>query len=206
MQKTFLILFTSLFLFSCEKSAEKNYKTLPVETFLSGGLEREYTLYIPPSASKNSPLVFMLHGLGSTNTIIMNYSQMNQVADKYGFAVCYPQGIKSSKASIYTKKGSTFWNVGYDTHKDETVNDIEFITSLAQYLQNEHNFNPEKTFCAGMSNGGDMSYLLGCQAPDVFKAIAPITGCMMGWSYDSCNQNDPLPVFQVHGTADNTTY
>ena len=199
MHKTILILFTSLFLFSCEKSAEKNYKALPIETFLSGGLERGYTLYIPPSASKNSPLV------GSTNTIIMNYSQMNQVADKYGFAVCYPQGIKSSKASIYTKKGSTFWNVGYDTHKDETVNDIEFITSLAQYLQNEHNFNPEKTFCAGMSNGGDMSYLLGCQAADVFKAIAPITGCMMGWIYDSCNQNDPLPVFQVHGTADNTT-
>ena len=136
----------------------------------------------------------------------MNYSQMNMVADKYGFAVCYPQGIKSSKKSIYTKKGSTFWNVGYETHKDETVDDIGFITSLAKHLQSEHGFNPEKTFCAGMSNGGDMSYLLGCQSADVFKAIAPITGCMMGWIYDSCNQNDPLPVFQVHGTADNTTY
>ena len=57
-----------------------------------------------------------------------------------------------------------------------------------------------------MSNGGDMSYLLGCEAPDIFKAIAPITGCMMGWIYDSCNKNDPVPVFQVHGTADKTTY
>ena len=57
-----------------------------------------------------------------------------------------------------------------------------------------------------MSNGGDMSYLLGCEAPDIFKAIAPITGCMMGWIYESCNKNDPVPVFQIHGTADNTTY
>ena len=206
MHKNILIFIASLLFFSCENSEQKDYKTLPIEAFLSGGLEREYMLYVPPSAQKNSPLIFMLHGLGSTNSIIMNYSQMNLVADKYGFSVCYPQGIKSSKRSIYTKKGSTFWNVGYETHKDETVDDIGFITSLAKYLQSEHGFDPEKTFCAGMSNGGDMSYLLGCQAPDVFKAIAPITGCMMGWIYDSCNQKDPLPVFQVHGTADNTTY
>ena len=88
MHKNILFFIFALLLFSCEKSAKKDYKTLPVEIFLSGGLEREYMLYIPPSAQKNIPLVFILHGLGSTNTIIMNYSQMNLVADKYGFAVC----------------------------------------------------------------------------------------------------------------------
>ena len=163
-------------------------------------------LYIPQSAEKNSPLVFMLHGLGSTHTIIMNYSQMNQVADKHGFAVCYPQGIRGAENTRHTKKGAPFWNVGYETHKNETVDDVSFIKSLAIYLQQEYNLDPEKTFCAGMSNGGDMSYLLGCEAPDIFKAIAPITGCMMGWIYESCNKNDPVPVFQVHGTADKTTY
>ena len=50
-----------------------------------------------------------------------------------------------------------------------------------------------------------MSYLLGCEVPDIFRAIAPIAGCMMGWIYDSCNKNGPVPVFQVHGTADKTT-
>ncbi len=163
-------------------------------------------LYIPQSAEKNSPLVFMLHGLGSTHTIIMNYSQMNQVADKHGFVVCYPQGIRGAENTRHTKKGTPFWNVGYETHKNETVDDVSFIKSLAIYLQQEYNLDPEKTFCAGMSNGGDMSYLLGCEAPDIFKAIAPITGCMMGWIYESCNKNDPVPVFQVHGTADKTTY
>ena len=57
-----------------------------------------------------------------------------------------------------------------------------------------------------MSNGGDMSYLLGCQAPEVFKAIASITGCMMEWIYKSCDNNSPIPVFQIHGTKDNITY
>ena len=196
----------TLFFVSCKNSRKKDLITLPVQTFLSGGLEREYMLYIPQSAEKNSPLVFMLHGLGSTHTIIMNYSQMNQVADKHGFVVCYPQGIRGAENTRHTKKGTRFWNVGYETHKNETVDDVSFIKSLAIYLQQEYNLDPEKTFCAGMSNGGDMSYLLGCEAPDIFKAIAPITGCMMGWIYDSCNKNDPVPVFQVHGTADKTTY
>ena len=196
----------TLFVVSCKNSRKKDLITLPVQTFLSGGLEREYMLYIPQSAEKNSPLVFMLHGLGSTHTIIMNYSQMNQVADKHGFVVCYPQGIRGAENTRHTKKGTPFWNVGYETHKNETVDDVSFIKSLAIYLQQEYNLDPEKTFCAGMSNGGDMSYLLGCEAPDIFKAIAPITGCMMGWIYDSCNKNDPVPVFQVHGTADKTTY
>ena len=196
----------TLFVVSCKNSRKKDLITLPVQTFLSGGLEREYMLYIPQSAEKNSPLMFMLHGLGSTHTIIMNYSQMNQVADKHGFAVCYPQGIRGAENTRHTKKGTPFWNVGYETHKNETVDDVSFIKSLAIYLQQEYNLDPEKTFCAGMSNGGDMSYLLGCEAPDIFKAIAPITGCMMGWIYESCNKNDPVPVFQVHGTADKTTY
>ena len=196
----------TLFVVSCKNSRKKDLITLPVQTFLSGGLEREYMLYIPQSAEKNSPLVFMLHGLGSTHTIIMNYSQMNQVADKHGFVVCYPQGIRGAENTRHTKKGTPFWNVGYETHKNETVDDVSFIKSLAIYLQQEYNLDPEKTFCAGMSNGGDMSYLLGCEAPDIFKAIAPITGCMMGWIYESCNKNDPIPVFQVHGTADKTTY
>ena len=196
----------TLFVVSCKNSRKKDLITLPVQTFLSGGLEREYMLYIPQSAEKNSPLVFMLHGLGSTHTIIMNYSQMNQVADKHGFVVCYPQGIRGAENTRHTKKGTPFWNVGYETHKNETVDDVSFIKSLAIYLQQEYNLDPEKTFCTGMSNGGDMSYLLGCEAPDIFKAIAPITGCMMGWIYESCNKNNPVPVFQVHGTADKTTY
>ena len=196
----------TLFVVSCKNLRKKDLITLPVQTFLSGGLEREYMLYIPQSAEKNSPLMFMLHGLGSTHTIIMNYSQMNLVADKHGFVVCYPQGIRGAENTRHTKKGTPFWNVGYETHKNETVDDVSFIKSLAIYLQQEYNLDPEKTFCAGMSNGGDMSYLLGCEAPYIFKAIAPITGCMMGWIYDSCNKNDPVPVFQVHGTADKTTY
>ena len=55
-----------------------------------------------------------------------------------------------------------------------------------------------------MSNGGDMSYMLGCQADDIFKAIAPVAGCMMEEIYNTCNPG-PTPVFEIHGTNDGVT-
>ena len=196
-----LILFLPVLFITCKNMPEDN-----LIAFEMDGKTRQYMLYIPESLKANAPLVFVIHGLGSSAAIIRGFSRMDQIAEKNGFAVCYPQGTRSAENTRHTKKGTRFWNVGYETHKNETVDDVSFIKSLAIYLQQEYNLDPEKTFCAGMSNGGDMSYLLGCEAPYIFKAIAPITGCMMGWIYDSCNKNDPVPVFQVHGTADKTTY
>ena len=196
-----ILLTVFIFVVSCGGKTDQS-----LFSFKSGGIDRKYILYIPKSAPHNAPLVFVLHGLGGTAELIREYSQMDKVAEKYGFAVCYPQGTGGSENTEYTKKGTPFWNVGYETHKNETVDDVLFITDLAKHLQLEFNLDPEKTFCSGMSNGGDMSYLLACQAPDVFRAIAPITGCMMEWIYSSCNKENPIPVFQVHGTDDNTTY
>ena len=77
---------------------------------------------------------------------------MDKVADKYGFAVCYPQGTGGSMDTKYTKKGTNFWNVGYDVHKNETVDDVDFLTHLALFLQDKYKLDLEKTFCTGMSN------------------------------------------------------
>ena len=201
MIKYISIIIIILFMFSCTNDNRTSFLQ-----FESGGLERDYLLYLPEGLKPESPLVFVLHGLGGTATGIREYSQMDKIADENGFAVCYPQGTGGIEDTKYTKKGTPFWNVGYEIHKNETVDDITFITSLAGFLQEKYNLDSEKTYCSGMSNGGDMSYLLGCQAPDVFKAIAPITGCMMEKMYSTCNSNDAIPVFHVHGTSDNTTY
>ena len=201
MVKLILTFFYLTLFFSCSKNKDQLSFV-----FEHDGIAREYMLYIPNTIKPQAPLIFVLHGLGSTNSHIRDYSQMDLVADKNCFAVCYPQGTGSTKNTIHTKKGSSFWNVGYEIHKNEIVDDVSFLTSLAIYLQQEYNLDPEKTFCTGMSNGGDMSYLLGCQASEVFKAIASITGCMMEWIYKSCDNNSPIPVFQVHGTKDNITY
>ena len=167
--------------------------------FSHGGLNREYYLYVPDSLVVDAPLLFVFHGYSGSASGIMNYSGLNQIADDNGFVVCYPQGLIDDW-------DYSFWNVGYDWHVDETVDDVGFSTFLAQYLQTEYNLSAQNTFSTGMSNGGDMSYLLACQASDVFRAIAPVAGCMMTWLYNSCAPVNPVPVFEIHGTDDDVTW
>ena len=124
-----------------------------------GGLNRSYYLYLPDSISMGAPLVFVLHGFTGTAQGIMTYSGMNDIADDHQFVVCYPQGRMDSN-------GNTFWNVGYDFHQDQTVDDLGFLVELAHYLQSEYNLSRNNTFATGMSNGGEMSYLLACNASD----------------------------------------
>ena len=165
--------------------------------FNDNGQTREYYLYIPNSIQDNAPLVFVLHGYTGSAGGIMGYSGMNEIAQENGFAVCYPQGLSD-------QSGNNFWNVGYEFHDNQMVNDVNFLSSLANYLQDEYNLSEENTFSTGMSNGGDMSYMLACQANDVFKAIAPVAGCMMEEIYNTCDSS-PVPVFEIHGNNDNVT-
>ena len=169
------------------------------QTFFIGGQERQYYLYLPDGISDDAPLVFVLHGYSGDAFGIMNYSGMNQVADDNGFAVCYPQGLSDDW-------DYNFWNVGYDWHEYETVDDVEFLTELAEHLRGEYDLSRDHVFSTGMSNGGDMSYLLACEASEIFRAIAPVAGCMMTWIYDSCDPIDPIPVFEIHGTDDDVTW
>lgn len=169
-----------------------------LSTFIHNDLERKYIIYLPAELPADAPLVFMLHGYGGSANETKSFSNMNAVADENLFAVCYAQGTKDNW-------DLNFWQVGYDFHADQDVDDVDFLDSLAVYLQNEYNLSSENTFCAGFSNGGDMSYLNACKNTDVFRAVAPVAGCLMQWIHDDCTAPVPIPVFEIHGTDDDVT-
>ncbi len=167
--------------------------------YTHGGIERDYILYRPECAQNQSPLIFVFHGYTGTANGIMEYSNMNSIADTNCFTVCYPQGIVDDY-------NNTFFNVGYSFHWNESVDDVGFIISLAEYLQNEYNLSTINTFTTGMSNGGDFSYLLSCQESTKFKAAAPIAGVMMEWIFNTCVPESPIPILEIHGTNDNVSW
>lgn len=164
--------------------------------FKSGGRERIYFLHLPQELPKNAPLVFVLHGYGGSAAGMARFSEMNPVADRHGFAVCYPQGVEGEDQL-------NSWNAGYSNPR---VDDVRFLSELARHLQHELGLSRENTFSAGMSNGGDMCYVLACRKPDVFSAVAPVAGCMMESTFQSCGNLDPVPLMEIHGTADSTTF
>ena len=167
-------------------------------TFEHDGIDRQYLYYEPANLNENSPLVFVMHGYTGDANSMRNYSEMNQIADQYGFAVCYPRGT-------FDSGGNRFWNVGYAFHQTETVNDVNFLTELAQYLQITHNLNPDYTFATGFSNGAEMCYMLACQSYDTFKAVAPVAGMILQDILDDCDDSPPIPLFEIHGSQDNVT-
>ena len=118
----------------------------------------------------------MLHGFGSIAKYF-KYSQMNSIADQNGFMVCYPQGT-------VLPTGQTHWNANLQM---STVKDIDFLSFLALKIQEEYKTSLDNVFTAGMSNGGFMSYTLGCEKSDVFKAVASITGTMSGYDWNNCS-------------------
>jgi len=162
--------------------------------YVHDNLTRQYTYYAPSNLHHDAPLVFVLHGYTSDASVIQNYSKMDSIADQYSFAVCYPRGTIDSE-------GNRFWNVGYDFHEGVTIDDVDFLVQLALYLQDEHDLSSQNTFVTGMSNGGEMSYLLACRTT-VFKAVAPVAGMMLETFFDTCDSNKPVSIFEIHGTKD----
>lgn len=168
--------------------------------FSHDGLNREYIYYSPVNIQPGAPLVFVAHGFTGSAQGIMNYCGMNSVADQNGFAICYPQGTSDAY-------GDNFWNVGYDFHSGVTVDDVGFIVSLASYLQANYQLSSVNTFFTGMSNGGELCYLLACETANVFRAFAPVAGTIFpnGLTNNICSPTGPVPIFETHGRNDNVT-
>ena len=130
--------------------------TLTELQFESGSINRSYKLYRPAHLSPGAPLVFVLHGYGGSAD--PERFGMDSIADKYGFAVCYPQGERD-------KRGKTCWNVGYPFQDDMTIDDVAFLCELAQHLQQTYRLSARNTFCTGYSNGGAMYRELAADTP-----------------------------------------
>lgn len=138
----------------------------------------------------------VLHGYGANND--PGRFGMNAAADRHGFAVCYPQGAKDGR-------GKTCWNVGYPFQADMAIDDVEFITQLVRHLQKKHGLSRRNVFCTGMSNGGEMCYQLAAQRPRLFAARGTRIGLMLEWLYKADTSDVPVPLFEIHGTADRTS-
>ena len=165
------------------------------KAFVAGHM-REWYLYNPDRIAPGEPLVIMLHGYGGHAE---NYRpEMLEVARRYGFALCIPEGMKDPK-------GKQGWNVRYPAQKGMKTDDVKFVVSLAKKLQKEYGFSALNTFLCGMSNGGDLGYAVAWNEPGAFAAIASVAGLTFEWLVDESYPRGSVPFMEVHGTEDRTS-
>ncbi len=161
-------------------------------TFEHDGVTRHYLYHAPPDLPGDAPLVFFLHGHGGNAGETRAWVGLDRVADANGFAVVYPQG-----SGDYS--GTPYWNA--HTFPGVT-DDIGFLSALARSLQSEHGLDPERTFTAGFSNGGMMSYLLAMEAPGVFRGAASVVGAPWGSAWEDRERAAGFPLLQISGIDD----
>ena len=154
-----------------------------------GGINREYILHVPPEHSGHLPLVVNFHGLTMTDAGEEVFSAMDAKADAAHFIVAYPNGLNES------------FNAGLccGTSGTAQVDDVGFTRALVADIQKRVCVDAKRIYATGMSNGGFMSQRLGCDAADLFAAIAPVSGLL---AVVACNPSRPMPVIEFHGTAD----
>jgi len=168
----------------------------------SGGMARTFHVYVPAkyaeAPSAPDTLVFVFHGYtqvgtGNTFTSIEYLSQMDPVSDAQGFLVVYPDGYMNS------------WNAGdcCGAAVSSKVDDVGFFDDMLAWVESKYCVDPKRVYAAGLSNGGFFSNRLGCERANVVAAIGPVAGPL---DISPCNPSRPVPVFEVHGTADPVVY
>lgn len=164
--------------------------------FWHDNIQREYSIYVPAAydGSQAVPLLFNLHGYGSNKDQQDFYGDFKAIADTANFLICLPNGT-------FDSTGSRFWNVGFG---GATIDDAGFLMSLLDSLSQQYHIDPARVYSTGMSNGGFMSFTLACEQANRVAAIASVTGSITYTQQNNCTPPRPVPVMQIHGTADPT--
>ncbi len=153
------------------------------------GRVRSVLVHVPLSLSAPAPLVLMLHGvLGSAHSAA-EQTGWSATADREGFVVAYPQGYANS------------WNAGTccGSAAAEDVDDVGFLVSAVDTIATALPLvDRARVYVAGFSNGGMMALRAGCERPDVFAAVASVSGTLQA----PCAPSRPVSALQVTGMLD----
>jgi polyhydroxybutyrate depolymerase len=149
------------------------------------GAPRTYYVYLPSgySAAQQYPLVFQFHPMGGTAEQAIN---MPSIRSSFTAIYVTPQGL--------TSNGSTGW-------PNTNGQDIAFTKAMLSTLEANYCVDKARVFSTGFSYGGMMSFAIGCEMSDVFRAIAPMSGAL--YSDFNCRGTGPaIAMWGSHGLSD----
>lgn len=168
-------------------------------TLMHEGRERSYYVYEPAAAPPDGgapALLIVLHGGGGRGQgmVWLTRGGFNDLAERDGFIVVYPNGIDNN------------WNDGRDirsssAHRDN-IDDVGFIDRLIDAMASRYSIDPARVFVTGISNGGIMAFRLACDLPDRFAGIAAVTANLPVDAVETCQPFTEIPVMILNGTAD----
>jgi polyhydroxybutyrate depolymerase len=156
------------------------------QTLTSGGRDRSYRLFVPPSydGHKPLPLVLDLHGSGGSAAGQAETSRFEALAAREGFLV----------ATLQADDGRR-WNMPVTNGR---ADDVRYVSDVIDHVAARACTDPGRVYATGFSGGARMTSLLACKLSDRIAAIAPMAG--LRWP-GPC-EGRAIPVLTLHGLAD----
>ncbi len=204
MKKIFLISLLELFvfgLFSCRSTKMTLNDLTEIKegkyTCYFDNVYHDFIIDLPEDydSQKSIPLVILLHGYGNSAESFRTDTEFHKAANLRGYAVVYVTGAKNKN----DRTSSVGWNSGIS--KDGN-NDVGFLVTLVNYLQEEYGFDKTRTYSAGFSNGGFMNHRLAMEAGDTFRACVSVAGKMPDQLWNQRNEKNNISFMQVSGEKD----
>src|SRR5262245_26468325 len=170
----------------------------------AGNIDMEYGLYVPTkfSASRATPLVIALHGLGSGISYMMEYNNLVELAERYGYIVATPLGYNPRGWYGARGQGNEFnqrqadpgpSNLGALSEQD--------VLNVLKRVRADFNVDARRIYLIGQSMGGGGTLYIGSKYPDVWAGLAAMAPAIY-ISPDILASAKHLPVMVVQGDAD----
>jgi polyhydroxybutyrate depolymerase len=154
-------------------------------------LERSYRLHVPAGLKTDqpTPLVLALHPFATNAAIMVPLCGLNEVADREGFVIAYPDG--TGRGTIRS------WNAGGVGMPG--IDDVGFLAKVLDEIEKLRPIDDNRVYATGMSNGAMMCHRLAAELSDRFAAIAAISGTL---ALPKIKPKRPVSIMHFHGTDD----
>ncbi|MFM0127374.1 extracellular catalytic domain type 1 short-chain-length polyhydroxyalkanoate depolymerase [Paraburkholderia sediminicola] len=190
--------------------------TFSTHTFSNSAGQRQYKLYVPAVYSNEPlPLIVMLHGCTQNADDFAAGTRMNEMAERQGFIVVYPN---QSQAANH----SACWNWFKPADQQRDQGEPSLIAGITREVMARYRVDPARVYIAGLSAGGAMADIMLKTSPDLYAAACVHSGLAYGSAKDlpsalaamkggkahrSRSHVEPQrPLIVFHGDADTTVH
>ena len=148
--------------------------------------ERKLLMHLPTNfdLQDSYPVIFFLHGKGGKMEQFPGI--LHKFVNSHRFIGIYPQGYLNS------------WNLGKEPSK---ANDIYFMASIVDNLENVQKIKSKNYFAVGFSNGGGLVNRLALET-NIFNSVAVLVSQLTEELLNNSNTVNKTSVLQINGLKD----